>query len=144
MRNLTIGVGRSRPLVLKTGSLSKPFEALTTCVDNLVKSWGLDPAIVKTQTRGATPESDPGNWIRSSDYPQGMLMLRQPAIVNFLLNVDANGAVTKCTIQETTYPKAFDDAVCNAVTKRARFKPALDANGQAVASYWQRTVRFVL
>lgn len=71
-------------------------------------------------------------------------MLRQGkrAIVHFRLNVDAAGQPTACHIQQSTRPKAFDDAVCKAIMRNARFDPALDAEGQPVASYWLNSVVF--
>ena len=51
-------------------------------------------------------------------------------VVNFRLLIDAEGhSRLPATIQTSTRPKEFDDAVCSIVMKRVRFNPALDANG---------------
>ena len=38
--------------------------------------------------------------------------------------------------------KGFDDAVCAAMMKRARFDPALDKDAKPIKSYWRTSVRF--
>ena len=141
---LSVGKKQRAPLILETGALEKPFAALSACTDNLVESWGFDIQKEKTLQRRATPKDDYTSWIRTMDYPVDMLRAGQPAIVQFRLDVDATGTVTACHILETTRPKAFDDAVCHSMMKRASFEPAIDNEGKPVASYFRRTVRFRL
>jgi len=131
-----------RPLTLKTGPLEKPLAALDGCVDTLVASWGLDVEKHRTLTRQVTPSESPENWIRSKDYPTKMLRAGQPALIQFRLNVDKEGNPSDCHIQETTRAKEFDDAVCKSILKRASFLPALDKDGQAMASFWRQQVHF--
>lgn len=144
VNQVIIGKDGKTQLILETGSLGKPFAALSTCVDGLVQSWGIDPVANKKLSVRAIPVGNPAAWITTNDYPEDMWRAGQPAIVQFRLNIDANGTVTGCHIQETTRPKEFDDAVCGRLMKRAKFKPALDENGQPVATYWRNTVQFRL
>jgi TonB family protein len=64
--------------------------------------------------------------------------------VHFRLSVDARGKVSDCHIQRSTRPEGFDEAVCEVLMHRARFKPALDAEGKPMASYYINTVRFII
>lgn len=144
VKYVRIGKPLKKPVMLETGSLGAPFAALDTCIDNLVASWGVDVEKHKTLSRELTPLQSPGKWVVSSDYPTKMLTIGQPALVNFRLNVGADGVPTACHIQATTRPKEFDDAVCKSVMKRARFLPALDAKGQPLASYYQNDVYFAI
>jgi hypothetical protein len=73
-----------------------------------------------------------------------MLSAGQPAIVEFRLSVSADGVPTSCHIQLTTRPKEFDAAVCDSLMRRARFTPALDAEGKPLISYYLNTVKFAL
>ncbi len=140
--HLAIGRPLRRPVKLELGSMGKPFAALSTCVDELLTHWGIDVEKHKTLSRPVHIIGDPGRWIRSNDYPLDMIREGQPALVQFRLNVDHTGKTTACHIQQTTRPKEFDNAVCRALMKRSAFKPALDAEGQPIASYWRSTVRF--
>lgn len=142
IRTLVISKAVRRNIILETGSMRKPLEALGTCMDNLMTKWGIDVERHKSLTQKANPLNTPQNWVVSRDYPLDMLDAGQPAIVEFRLSIGADGVPTACHIQSTTRPKAFDDAVCDSVMKRARFKPALDAEGKPLASYYRSSVRF--
>jgi Gram-negative bacterial TonB protein C-terminal len=139
---LKIGKPLRKPVILELGAMDKPFAALSTCITDLVTSWGLDAEKHKNLVRWAMPSNNPGDWIRSSEYPSKMLDVNQPAIVEFRLEVDETGNATQCHIQQTTRPKDFDTAVCKGIMKRAKFTPALDAEGKPLRSYYQNTVRF--
>lgn len=131
-------------VILETGSMRAPLAALDSCIDNLLTTWGIDVARHKTMTRPVKSLSPPEKWVVSSDYPMKMLMQGQPAIVEFRLSVNAEGAPVSCHIQSTTRPKEFDEAVCGSLMKRARFAPALDAEAKPIASFYRNTVRFAI
>jgi Gram-negative bacterial TonB protein C-terminal len=142
IKYLTVGKPLRRSVTLETGSMRAAFAATDKCIDNLMTTWGIDTTKHKTLSRYAVPKQSPGRWVVSSDYPLDMLQSGQPAIVEFRLSVGPDGVPTGCHIQSTTRPKAFDDAVCKSVMRRARFDPALDAEGKPLASYYRNTVRF--
>lgn len=144
VRHLRVGTPLRKPVILETGSMRAPLAALDTCIENLLTSWGVDVERHKTLSRAATPFNSPDKWIMSYDYPKGMLFSGQPALVNFRLSIGPDGMPTACHIQATTRPKEFDNAVCKSVMKRARFSPALDAQGQPLVSYYQNSVYFRL
>lgn len=131
-----------QPFILETGSLGAPLAALEKCTDELLDHWGIDVAKHASLSRKLKPRSNPGEWMKSRDYPLPMLLSGKRAIVHFRLNVDAAGKPTACHIQQSTRPKAFDDAVCKAIMRNAEFDPALDAEGKAIASYWLNSVVF--
>lgn len=139
---LRIGRPLRKPLMLETGSMRAPMAALDKCIETLLASWGVDVQKHKQLRQQATPVQSPEKWVVSSDYPIKMLSESQPALVSFRLNIGTDGVPTACYIQATTRPKEFDDAVCKSVMKRARFTPALDAEGKPLASYYQNYVYF--
>ena len=142
IRYMTIGKPLRRAVVMETGPMRKSFEALNTCVDNLMASWGIDVEKHKTLTREAKPAENPERWVVSADYPLKMLSAAQPAIVEFRLSVGIDGKPTACHIQSTTRPKEFDNAVCKSVMRRAQLDPALDSEGKPIASFYRNTVSF--
>lgn len=142
VRNLRVGKPLRKPLILETGSMRGPLAALDKCIDTLLTSWGVDLERHKGLIREAAPLKSPDKWIVSSDYPRNMLAVGQPALVDFRLSVGPDGVPTACHIQSTSRPKEFDEAVCKSVMQRARFSPALDAQGQPLASYYQNRVYF--
>ncbi|MBN8845328.1 MAG: energy transducer TonB [Sphingomonadales bacterium] len=132
----------SRARTLNTGPMTDAFAALHRCTEELLGHWGIDVARHATLTRWATPAESPAKWVRSSDYPQGMLAKQQPAMVQFRLIVGADGAPTACHVQQSTNPAGFNEAVCKALMSRARFEPALDAEGKPFPSFFINSVRF--
>lgn len=141
---LEVRKGLVRPLILETGSMREPMEALRTCSWDTVRHWGLDIAQQKGLTRKPHPKTPSGSWFVSGDYPAKMARAGFHGVVHFRLLVDANGVPTTCRVQRSTQPKEFDDVTCATVMRNARFDPALDAQGKPVSSYWIATVRFQL
>ncbi|MGB7373453.1 energy transducer TonB [Pontixanthobacter sp.] len=137
-----IGVPRRKPVYLATGSLGKPMEAMRTCTGDLLTRWGVDLEKHRNLANMPKPRSNPERWLTSADYPSDLLRKGSQGIVNFRLSVDATGNPTQCHIQQSTRPEGFDSAVCRALMKRARFEPAMTAEGEAIASFWRSTVRF--
>lgn len=131
-----------KPILLELGNMDRPLAALNKCVDDLMGNWGIDVEKHKSLKQKVTPIGDPGSWIVSNDYPLKMLNERQPSLVDFRLDVDETGMATSCHIQETTRAKEFDNAVCRSLMRRAKFSPAIDADGTPIRSYWKSRVRF--
>lgn len=140
--SLLIGRPLRNPLRLKTGSMKAVFAAMSKCTDELLDHWGIDVARHRERSRSVMPVSNPAKWMKSSDYPSEMLGKGQPGIVRFRLSVGADGKPTACHIQRSTNAKGFDNVVCNGLMRRARFEPALDKEGQPLASYYVNAVQF--
>lgn len=134
---------RSDELRFDFGSMKDVNTVMDDCANGLIEAWGLDAEKHASAMREPVP-LNAEDWIRSSDYPRDMLRAGQPAIINVRMIVDADGSPTECHIQSTTRPKAFDDAVCSSILKRASFDPALDAAGKPMKSFYQTTVHFML
>lgn len=115
-------------LVLDTGAMAKPLEALRECSWDTVKSWGLPVDQQKSLSRKVVPTTGPQRWFSSSDYPGKMVRGGFEGIVNFRVIVDEAGRPVSCHIQSSTQPKEFDDAVCKQLMARGKFHPALDAS----------------
>ena len=141
---LRLGNLSSFDFVFETGPMDAPLDALRTCSWDMVKSWGLDVEQQKHLSTKARPTEPPVKWFSADDYPTKMLRGGYQAIVNFRLLIDETGKATACKIQVSTRPKEFDDVVCAKVMKRARFHPAVDAQGKPVRSFWRQTVNFRL
>jgi len=133
-----------RDVVLETGSMAKPLAGLRACSWETVGSWGLDVEQQKKLTRKPETKRSASTWFDASEYPPSMIAGGHQGVVNFRMIVDAKGKATACHIQKSTRPQEFDDLVCKSAMKRARFEPALDAEGKPVPSYWHGTVRFVI
>ncbi len=135
---------RKEAVVLETGSMGSPMEAMRHCTDQLLTGWGIDLEKHRNLAQAVKPTGSPGDWVRASDYPSQLLRAGQQGIVRFRLSVGADGVPTDCHIQQSTRPEGFDRAVCAALMRKARFEPARTKSSEAIASYWRSTVRFAI
>lgn len=131
------------PVLLQTGSMAGPMKAMRTCTDDLLRHWGFDPVVQGALSRRVQPTSNPGNWLRSGDYPTGALWSGENGLVRFRLDIEPDGAVANCRILFRTNPDSFADLSCKLLRDRARFLPALDSGGKPVKSYYLGQVRWV-
>lgn len=135
--------GMERPFVLVTGPLGKAFGALDTCLDDLVSTWGFDPALQRKLASKPKPRSNPGSWISYQDYPPKQLDKDVSGIVRFRLDVGSDGMPTKCVVQAAYSAPEFESATCTILMRKARFEPAKDASGASVPSYWVSSVKWL-
>jgi TonB family protein len=133
----------TRPLVLKTGKMNHAFPALKQCMDKLLTDWGINPDKLRSLSRRAEP-LNPGRWLRPEDYPKGAIHAGRSASVHFRVTVEQDGRVSKCSIQNATEGRDFARRTCSVISRRARFQPALDANGRPVSSFYANTVRWIM
>ncbi len=141
---LRVEIEGMRHFELKLEAMDMVMAAMRKCTDNLVQSWGFDPAELATRQSRATPAGQPANWARTDDYPLGMLNRAQSAVVSFRANVDATGKVTDCVVQQATMPPEIGIRTCNLIMKRASFNPSRDKNGNPVPDFYVSRVHWII
>jgi hypothetical protein len=135
---------RNRPrgeLRLQTGTLAAPLDALNTCVDELMTHWDIDVEAHKTLSRGALP-IDMAAAASMVGYPPKMVRQAMPGLVNVRLAIDETGRVTACRIQMPLSDPEFEESSCADIQHAFEFEPALDKDGEPIASYWTTRVVF--
>jgi protein TonB len=92
----------------------------------------------------ATPEprGNPGSWANANDYPSRALREEREGTTRFRLTVNADGRVSNCQVTGSSGHADLDEAACKNLTRRARFKPALDANGNPTTGSYSNAVRW--
>ena len=144
VRDLTIHTNNRKSYRLELGSMAAPMKALRSCSTDLIRYWGFDPAEQASLTRKATPIGNPGKWMNPRDYPSEMLRTGFGGLVNLRLDISETGSIAACHIQSKTNPDAFADLSCKLISKRGRFRPALDRNGKPIKSYYVSGVRWTI
>lgn len=134
-----------RDLRFEIGTLAAPMQMMRSCIDDLLTSWGIDPQAQRGLTRLVTP-IDQRSWTRRviMDYPREALRRAEQASVNLRLIVNAEGGVDACNLQYGVGDPVFEESACRALTRYARFEPALDADGNPIASFWLTNVTYSL
>ena len=80
------------------------------------------------------PVGDVKTWVWISDYPTSGYRQRAEGVVKATLGVGADGTVQNCGITSSSGFPELDAATCAAWTKRGKFVPASDKDGNPVAS----------
>ncbi|WP_084579838.1 TonB family protein [Sphingomonas azotifigens] len=84
--------------------------------------------LTQAKPRTTTP------WITNDDYPAEDARQHHEGTVGFTLQIDASGRATKCDVVASSGYPGLDNGACFLLMRRARFDPARDASGKAVAS----------
>jgi TonB family protein len=112
---------------------------------------GGPPPVGEPRVGGAPPEPLPSRaranlaqYVTADDYPAAAIRNNEQGRVAFSLAIDANGRVTNCAITTSSGSAALDMATCRIMRSRARYTPARDANGKAIASQDRAAVSWVL
>ncbi|WP_328600551.1 energy transducer TonB [Pontixanthobacter aquaemixtae] len=100
------------------------------------------PPPPKFQPKDPTPRGSPGNWASTRDYPSRALREEREGVTRFRVNVGANGRVTNCTVTGSSGHSDLDQETCKLVTRRGRFNPATNGDGNDVAGTWSSAVRW--
>ena len=92
--------------------------------------------------KGASPKGNPGSWATTDDYPSRALREEKEGVTRFTVQVSPEGRVTSCSVTGSSGTPELDDAACRAITRRARFNPATNGDGQPVAGTYSNSVRW--
>jgi protein TonB len=101
------------------------------------------PPAPKGATSAVQPRGNPGSWATDADYPQRALREERAGTTGFRVTVGTDGRVVDCTVTSSSGSPDLDDATCKNVTRRARFKPALE-NGTPVQASYSNRIRWVI
>ena len=91
-------------------------------------------------SQSARPSSSPSNWVAGYDPA----LPHVAGVVEYQLAIDPRGRPTSCTIKRSSGVPKLDEATCNSLIRRARFKPATNAEAEPVAGQWSGRVRWTV
>lgn len=129
-------VVRDGEVVLDTSikTTARAVGALRACENNALSTWGIDPvarAALRSQPR---PLAALASYIKHTDYPESALRKRVSGRVVVRLSVGTDGKVGQCAVVVSSTIAALDAQSCTVLAERARFAPAMDANGRPVVA----------
>jgi len=129
-------------IALRMTGMKAVSDAFRQCQRNLYETFGLDYTETELLSRQLKPDTSPGAWVSSFDYPDIALRRGYEGKVWFLLNVDKEGRSEKCTILRSSGYPVLDVTTCETLLKRARFVPALDKDGEPTPAIWTNAVHY--
>lgn len=102
-----------------------------------------DGSLPTSQSRpDPIPRGNPGNWANTNDYPSVALQREMEGTTGFRVTVSPDGRVTDCTIVSSSGSAELDAATCTNVSRRARFEPALDPQGNPTIGNYANRIRW--
>jgi hypothetical protein len=112
---------------------ARAAEALAACEAEKLVDWGADPAAVEPGATPPRPARDPASWLTIRDF--GLATTTQAAayMAVFRMVVGTDGRPSDCHVIESAGNVDLTGA-CRALSGRARYEPARDANGNPVRS----------
>jgi TonB family protein len=93
-----------------------------------------------TLRRYAKPKNNPGSWVTTNDYPSRSLQQEQEGTTGFRVEIGPDGRVVSCMVTASSGHALLDEATCRNVTRRARFDPALDSDGNPTNGFYSNRV----
>ncbi|WP_374591673.1 energy transducer TonB [Novosphingobium sp.] len=142
----TIGIafGTRSSVSVKLPGVRKAVAALDACHADLLKSWGVDVDKLKAAKVPPRALGNPGYWVTTNDYPVQALSAGKGGNVVFLLDVDAKGKPTSCSVTRSSGVPQLDERTCRLVMHRARFDAARNAEGQPIVGHYVSRVRWII
>lgn len=123
-------------------AMAAAMQALAKCERDLLKGWGMSEA---AQDAIATmPKVDYAKLFMTRDYPSKLVERGIQGSVGALLTIGSDGAVSACRAIESSRTIELDELTCAIFVKRARYAPALDKSGKAVAALSYYRVNWML
>lgn len=90
------------------------------------------------------PSGNPAQWFGGDAYPPDAIRKGEQGRTVARVRLDAAGWPSSCVIATSSGSKSLDSATCAILMRQARFEPARDRDGGAIASDYTVPVRWVL
>jgi TonB family protein len=119
------------------------LDGLDKCNDDLRHYWHADAAGRAELSRRATPLKPLPDYFSPSDYPEQAIRESAGGRSRVVLRIDEAGTPKDCLVEETSGIATLDAQTCAILIERAKFAPALDANGKPTRSVLTEQVKWV-
>jgi protein TonB len=98
-----------------------------------------------SKARGVKPKGQAG-WAGriQSNYPTKAAREEREGRVGVRVQIGPDGRVSACSVSSSSGSPDLDEAACDGMTRYARFDPALDAAGNAIAASYSTAIVYKL
>ena len=93
-------------------------------------------------SKAAGARGDPARWITNDDYPPSALRQEAEGTTAISWEISTTGRIENCTVTSSSGNSDLDRAACSALTRRGRYTPATDQDGNPIRSKSSRRVRW--
>jgi TonB family protein len=121
--------------------IDRALPVLANCLAELRKAYRISAADRAAIATG--PKTRLARFFSTDDYPEEAWRQGLGGTVGVLFWVEATGLVSSCEVVESTAATILDRTTCDVITKRVRFKSAVDAAGRPVRAPDFSRIRWV-
>lgn len=125
-------------------SAAAAVSAIRSCEEAKMREWGIDPVAWRALKARPLPVQPWTDWLSGDDYPASAVLKGVEGFVIPKMLVGADGSVLSCESIRRNRSPTYRDKICEKLKKRARFRPALDANGNPVSAPFIFVIKFRL
>jgi protein TonB len=94
------------------------------------------------RTAAGTPRGNPGRWATNDDYPARAMRDGREGTTGFRVTYGADGRITSCDITSSSGHDDLDAETCKLITRRGRFNPGKDRDGNAAGGTYSNRIRW--
>lgn len=129
---------------LDLGPMTSVIKVLENCRRDLRRYWNIEPELRDKLKTPAKPAKMLYSYFSSEDYPAQAHMKAQGGTTGFILLIDEQGRMRDCMVEQTSGIATLDIMSCLIFAKRAKFAPAVGADGKPVRGSITTRVRWVM
>ena len=118
------------------------FELMDQCVAGLRELWNYAPGEAPNPTFRRRATGDLTSAFEAADYPSDALREDQSGLVTVVVLIDEQGKVADCTVTKSSGVAVLDAQSCAVIRARAKFEPAIGADGRPAKDLLTQTVRW--
>lgn len=122
-------------VILRTGAMNAPMEALRDCVTDMYLSWGVDIRGTGTYSRYPRLQNRSGVMRRLEEVISRADLRKSVGIPPFFsLVIDQDGRIARCELFYAPWLSSASPSLCDIFQEYGRYSPALDAEGLPVST----------
>lgn len=124
--------------------MAKLAPVMAKCNQSLLASFGLSEADQQRLATWPTAKAPIASYIEDEDYPADAIRNEEQGRVLVRFWVSAEGLATSCAVRQSSGSALLDRTTCEILQRRARFDPARDKEGTAMAAPAFAEIRWVI
>ncbi len=91
-------------------------------------------------SQAAGAKGNPADWVSTDDYPPGALREEKEGVSAISWTINTQGRVENCRTTSSSGSSDLDEAACRAITRRGKYTPAKDQDGNPISTTQSRRV----
>lgn len=95
-------------------------------------------------SQAASAKGNPNSWITNDDYPPAAIREDRDGVTGIAWQINEQGKVENCHVTSPSGSPDLDETACRLITRRGRYSPAKDENGNPMRSTSSIRFRWVL